>query len=75
MQVALVITRGDEFGGAQLHLSYIAQYLVKKGYHVEVIAGTTGVFTDHLRQKGITVAKLARLSRSVNLINDLFGLS
>lgn len=74
MQVALVITRGDEFGGAQLHLSYIAQYLVNKGHHVEVIAGTTGVFTDHLRQKGITVSRLARLSRSVNLINDLLAI-
>lgn len=74
IRIGLVITRGDEFGGAQLHLSYIAQYLLKKGYHVEVITGTSGVFTDHLRQHRIPVTRLARISRSVNFINDLLAI-
>ena len=73
MRVGLVITRGDEFGGAQLHVSYIAKYLTKKGYHVEVITGTTGVFTDYLHQQGISTTRVARLSRSVNFVNDLIA--
>jgi glycosyltransferase involved in cell wall biosynthesis len=70
MRIGLVITRGDEFGGAQLHVSYIAKYLAQKGYRVDVITGTTGAFTDRLSQQGAKITKITSLSRSVNFFND-----
>jgi glycosyltransferase involved in cell wall biosynthesis len=67
----MVITRGDEFGGAQSHVSTLVASLQADGYRVDVIAGSAGIWTDALAAEGVTVHVLERMTRSINPLRDL----
>ena len=73
MRVALVITRGDEFGGAQLHTSYIADHLQDNGVYNDVITGSLGTFTDQLEDQGISLIHVPDLIRPIHPIRDILS--
>jgi len=71
MRLMFVITRGDSFGGAQLHVRDLTRQLVADGHDVHVVVGATGTLTDELRASGIATSSCDGLLREVNPIHDL----
>ncbi len=71
MRLMFVITRGDSFGGAQLHVRDLTRQLAADGHTVQVIVGATGILTDELRESGIATSSCDGLLREVNPIHDV----
>ncbi|HXG28352.1 MAG TPA: glycosyltransferase, partial [Nevskiales bacterium] len=71
MRVALVITRGDDVGGANVHVRDLALGLRDDGHTVCVLAGGEGVFADMLRALDIPVVVLPHLGRALRPWQDL----
>lgn len=69
--LALVITRGDEIGGAQTHLLSIATSLKDEGLDFIVLVGSSGVFSQILESKNIKVIYLKNLVRDISIKNDI----
>ena len=70
-RVALVITRGDVFGGAQAHVYALARGLRASGHEVAVFVGGEGVFVEQLRGAGVPVWLVRSLKRELDPRADL----
>lgn len=66
MRIALIITRGDFPGGAQVHLVALACALRDRGHLVEVIVGQPGPLGQELAQMGIPVHAVAFMVHPLN---------
>lgn len=71
MKIAFIITRGDDIGGAQIHVRDLSTALRAAGHDVVVLAGTNGVLADELRTRGIPYYPLCYLAREVAPFQDL----
>lgn len=71
MRIALVITRGDDIGGAQNYVLALAEKLSSDGHELLVVTGTSGVFTEILQKSDIHTVSIPQLSNSMNPLNDL----
>lgn len=72
MHIAHVVTRLD-IGGAQSHVLHVAGAQHEQGARVTVITGTEGAVSDELRQRGVEVAPLAHLIRSIRPTGDVLA--
>lgn len=68
--LGLIITRGDEIGGAQTHLLSIVTSLKDEGLDFIVFVGSSGIFSQNLESKGIKVIYLKYLMRDISIKND-----
>ena len=73
-KVALLITRGDILGGAQVHLLDLALSLGQRGHRVSVLVGSEGLMTDLLAREGIPWRVIPSLVRPIRPLRDLRAL-
>lgn len=69
-RIALVITRSDVIGGAQVHVYELARALIDVGHAVAVFVGGEGPFVDHLRTAGVPVWSLSHLLRQLEPMSE-----
>jgi glycosyltransferase involved in cell wall biosynthesis len=70
LQVAYVVTRGDDLGGAQMHVRDLAAAMREKGHAATIICGPSGIFTDELQQRGLPFHSLPNLVRAIHPVKD-----
>lgn len=71
MRLMFVITRGDEIGGAQMHVRDLVRRLHADGHEVHVVVGSTGALTDELASLGVPASSCPGLLRQVHPIHDV----
>lgn len=71
MKLLMIITRGDEAGGAQIHLRELCRGLVRAGHDVHVVAGSSGMLTDALNEIGVPSRICPRLLREIHPLRDV----
>lgn len=74
MRLALVVTRSDEPGGAQVYLRDLAAALSGRGWQVTVLAGGAGWLREELRALGIPSVALRRMARPLHPLRDAAAL-
>jgi glycosyltransferase involved in cell wall biosynthesis len=74
LKVAYVITRGDDIGGAQIHVRDLAAAMRERGHPTTIICGLPGIFTDELRQGGLPFRSLPSLVRAIHPVKDWLAL-
>jgi glycosyltransferase involved in cell wall biosynthesis len=67
----MVITRGDELGGAQMHVSSLADGLLRAGHQVHVITGVAGVWAGVMYEAGVSIEIENGMLREVNPLKDI----
>jgi glycosyltransferase involved in cell wall biosynthesis len=72
--VAYVVTRGDDLGGAQVHVRDMAKAMRARGHEATIICGLRGDLTDQLEQQGVPFRSLPHLVRPVHPGKDPLGL-
>ena len=70
MKIAMVITRGDDLGGAQMHVAALSKGLPQAGHHVHIIAGIGGTWSDMMSESGITVDICEGMLREISPLKD-----
>ena len=71
MKIVMVITRGDDLGGAQMHVKSLCEGLLAAGHQVQVIAGIGGTWADAMIDQGIPVSICAGMPREIDPRQDL----
>ncbi len=69
--VLYVITRGDDIGGANIHVRDMSLWMKNKGFDVVVLTGTKGIFNDCLDKLGIKNLSTNYLKRNIDLFSDV----
>ncbi|MEE8508269.1 MAG: glycosyltransferase family 4 protein [Myxococcota bacterium] len=70
MKTAYVITRGDDLGGAQIHVRDVSVALRSRGHAVTVFGGRRGVFSRQLSDHGVRYVEIPELERELNPLRD-----
>jgi glycosyltransferase involved in cell wall biosynthesis len=70
MRLAYVITRGDDLGGAQIHVRDVSSALKDEGHQVAVFAGKRGVLARQLDQLGVPYVEIPELQRELRPARD-----
>jgi len=73
-RIALVITRSDAVGGAQLHVQLLARALLDAGHHAHVFVGGDGPWCSMLEADGVPFTSLEHLVRAIRPWTDARGL-
>ena len=71
MRIAYVVTRGDDIGGAQVHVRDLATAMHQAGHDVSVIAGGAGPLSVQLAKRGVPFCSVPALSRELHPWRDL----
>lgn len=71
MKLLMIITRGDEVGGAQIHLRELCRGLLSAGHEVQVVAGSGGILTGALETMGIACRICPSLLREIHPVRDV----
>jgi glycosyltransferase involved in cell wall biosynthesis len=71
--VAYVVTRGDDLGGAQVHVRDMAKAMRARGHQATIICGRRGDLTDQLEAQGAPFRSLPHLVRPIHPGKDLAG--
>jgi glycosyltransferase involved in cell wall biosynthesis len=71
LHVAYVVTRGDDLGGAQVHVRDMAKAMREAGHEATIICGLRGDLTDQLEEQGVPFRSLAPLVRPIDPAKDL----
>jgi glycosyltransferase involved in cell wall biosynthesis len=71
MNIALMVTRADPVGGAQIHVRDLAISARAHGHAPTVITSGTGPFLDDLRAEQIPVVVLRHLAAPISPLRDL----
>jgi len=69
-----LITRGDSIGGAQIHVKDMAKQLQEDGHTVIVAFGKEGVFSELLKENGISYRVIENMVREINPLRDIVAL-
>ncbi len=76
--IAMVITRADDLGGAQVHVLELASALKARGYDVKVLAGGDhggdGILFNLLKARGVKCRHLKKLVHPIRPGRDLAAL-
>ena len=72
--ILYVITRGDDIGGANIHVRDMSLWMKSRGYNVVVLTGQEGIFNKKLGELGIENFSTKYLKRSINIFSDLYFL-
>ena len=73
MKILQMITRGDDFYGAQSHVLNLSERLLADGHSVKVVVGSTGRLTNFLEAKGIEYVHVPTLKRPMSPVTDIKG--
>jgi glycosyltransferase involved in cell wall biosynthesis len=73
IHVAYVVTRGDDVGGAQVHVRDMAKAMRAQGHEATIICGRRGDLTDQLEAQGVPFRSLPHLVRPIHPAKDLSG--
>lgn len=71
MKITYIITRADEWGGAQVHVRDLAVWMKGQGHEVTVISGASGVVSDDLQSHGILCYEIPDMGREISPVNDI----
>jgi glycosyltransferase involved in cell wall biosynthesis len=71
LKIAFLITRGDDIGGAQIHVRDLSLAYSERGFEVVVLVGQKGFFSEVLSENGIQCKILKYLVRPINPFNDI----
>ncbi|MAF68367.1 MAG: glycosyl transferase family 1 [Micavibrio sp.] len=71
LKIAYIITRMDEYGGAQVHVRDMTTTLKNQGHAPLVISGWPGKVSDYLEHMGIDFRDVPDLMRSIHPVKDL----
>jgi glycosyltransferase involved in cell wall biosynthesis len=74
MRILYVITRGDEIGGAQVHVRDLASAMRAAGHEVTVLAGMAGALFDQLADRQVPFRHVSDLVRPIVPHRDLSAL-
>ncbi len=71
MKILYLITRGDEIGGAGIHVLDLAEQMQRRGHDVLVFAGgKEGELFNRARQRGIPIQALTELVHPIQVRSD-----
>ncbi len=73
LRLAMVVTRSDQPGGAQVHVRDLAEACHRQGCQVTVLAGGAGLLEADLQALGIPVVRLLHMGRSLHPVRDLLA--
>lgn len=70
MKILIIITRGDELGGAQTHVKDLISFMSTM-YDTEfvLVAGTPGILTEEILRMGIPVHIITSIRREIGLMD------
>lgn len=71
MKTVYIVTRADHFGGAQIHIRDMSQWMTEQGHDVTVIGGWTGILSEQIEANGVKFRVASQLFRSIHPIKDL----
>lgn len=71
MRITIVVTRGDDVGGAQIYLRDLVTQLRSDGHEVVVVTGPTGRFTEQLEELGITTMSASHMRHRLHPLFDI----
>jgi len=73
LNIVFIITRGDDIGGAQIHVRDLAQALQESGHKVTVLCGGSGAFTEMLENRDIPYRALKHLVHPIHPYRDVLA--
>lgn len=71
MRICFIITRMDQMGGAQKHVTDLASHFSIEGNDVLIITGSKGSFCDVLINAGVEVKVIESINREILPIKDI----
>ncbi len=71
MKIAYIITRMDEYGGAQVHIRDMTTYLKGQGDEPLVLSGWPGKVSDFIEHLGIPYHEIPDLVRTIKPLQDI----
>jgi len=71
MRIAYIITRADHYGGAQIHVRDLSQWMQNYAQDVTVISGSRGILSDEIEANGVQFCQTPSLQRSIRPIRDI----
>jgi glycosyltransferase involved in cell wall biosynthesis len=71
MKIGYLITRMDEYGGAQVHVRDLALWMKARGHDVIVYSGAPGLVSDELQAAGIQYHEIPSMHRAIHPIKDI----
>ncbi len=74
MNLAFIVTRADDLGGAQIHVRDLCASLQALGHHPTVLAGGRGVFTGELDRLGVPWRSVPHLAVPIHPARDAAAL-
>lgn len=74
LKVAYIVTRGDDLGGAQVHVRDMAAAMRERGHAAIIICGPGGIFTAELTERGLPFRCLPNLVRPIDPVKDALAL-
>lgn len=74
MNIAYIITRSDNIGGAHVHIRDTALAMRARGHDARVFVGGEGPFTEELTRRGVPFHALKHLIRPIRPQRDLRGI-
>jgi glycosyltransferase involved in cell wall biosynthesis len=73
IHIAYVVTRGDDLGGAQVHVRDMAKAMRARGHDATIICGLRGDLTDQLEEQGVPFHSLPHLVRPIRPAKDILA--
>lgn len=70
MKIGYLVTRMDEWGGAQVHVRDLAQWMKGEDFEVVVLSGLPGGASDSLADLGIDYIEVPSLKREIDPVMD-----
>lgn len=70
IKIAIIITRADELGGAQVHVRDLAAALIERGMRVTVLSGGDGILFEQLTKLNVPYRKLTKLVHPIKPWKD-----
>ena len=70
MKIAYLITRMDEFGGAQVHVRDLCLLMHGQGHEVSLLSGWPGKVSDSVENENIPYFEIEDLQRSIHPLKD-----
>jgi len=70
MKIAYLITRMDEFGGAQVHVRDLCLFMHGQGHDVSLLSGWSGKVSDIVENQGIPYYEIEDMQRSIHPVKD-----
>ena len=71
MKIAYIITRMDQYGGAQIHVRDLSLYARNQGHEVHILHGMPGKVSAFLQYEGIACHAIPALQRAIHPWRDL----